>query len=248
MGGEEKTENDFSENDFSEENDSQKEKEMDKRKNSQEESIVFPAKKNKTGTKVMSEEQIQELLKPGKEFESKLNTVLEGMKEGTANLIVVSVKEYPIASKTIICYFNQKQIPGVYVTTNKPYRDLIKIPQTNPVTIHYIDVITFLAGKETIEEPNVTYLDSPLALVEIDVFIQEELQKIASSKKFLCMDSLSTLLVYNSPQSVEKFTHSVISKNRQEKTIIVLIMAESEENERVIDTLGQFVDQTTHIH
>jgi hypothetical protein len=61
------------------------------------------------------------------------------------------------------------------------------------------------------------------------------------------VDSISTLLVYNSPQSVEKFCHTVIAKNRSENVIGVFLLIESEEHRSVVDTLAQFVDNVVFI-
>jgi KaiC/GvpD/RAD55 family RecA-like ATPase len=204
--------------------------------------------KSRTGNKILSDEQLQQLLQPGREFESKMEGVMKELADGTANLVIVSVEEYGLVAKTILHHFQSSQIPGVYVTTNKPYYDLLKGMENVPSNIHFVDVITSLAGREKEETPNVTFLDSPLELVEMDVSIQGQLSKITGSKKFLCLDSISTLLVYNSPEAVERFSHTVVSKNRKEEVIILLIMVESEENENVINTLGQFVDQTIRMY
>ena len=88
------------------------------------------------------------------------------------------------------------------------------------------------------------YLDSPLALVEMDMAITESMQNIASNQKFLFIDSVSTLLVYNSPQAVEKFCHTVISKNRNATTLVILLALDTAEHKNVLDSLHQFVDQS----
>lgn len=200
------------------------------------------------GMRTLSDEQLRALLRPGREFESKLESVLGQLALGTTNLLLVSVKDYSAAPHALLNHFQSKKMPGVYVTTNKPYSDLLKTISLPPGNVHYVDTITSLTGRETIDAASVTYLDSPLALVELNMAIAEKLKATVSNQKFLVLDSISTLLVYNTPQSVEKFCHTVIAKNRQENTLAVFLMIESEEHRAVVETLSQFVDNVIPIH
>jgi hypothetical protein len=210
-------------------------------------SIMPPAKDEKNGNVLLSDEQLQDLLRPGKEFEGKLQGHLSTFAPGTANLVIVRVGDYNTAAHAILDYFQRAKTPGVYVTINKPYTDLIRGLSTVPENVRYVDSITALTGRGTPEVPRVIYLDSPLALVEMNLAIADELKKVVSNTKFLVVDSISTLLVYNSPQSVEKFCHTVIAKNRSENVIGVFLLIESEEHRSVVDTLAQFVDNVVFI-
>ncbi len=195
-------------------------------------------------SKVLRDEELAELLRPGKEFESQLYSKLELLQPGSANLLLVNIKDYNKVGPSVAEIFTQKKIPGVYVTINKPYSDLIKTFPSALGNIHFVDVITAMTGRAAQDTPHVTYLDSPLGLVEVNVAISEQLEKIVSNQKFLFLDSVSTLLVYNSPQAVEKFCHAVIARNRTSSVIGLFLMIETEDHRAVIETLGQFVDQT----
>ncbi|MFH0969845.1 MAG: hypothetical protein V1776_00055 [Candidatus Diapherotrites archaeon] len=194
-----------------------------------------------------SEKDLQELLRPMHEYESKIKGAAGNLLPGTTTLFLLSVKEYSSAPCALLSYFQSKNMPGVYVTINKPYLDLVKTLSTAPDNVKYVDVITALTGRETVDLPHVTFLDSPLALVELNLAIAEKLKLIASNSKFLIIDSVSTLLVYNSTQAVEKFCHTVIAKNRSENLICLLLMVESEEYHAVVETLSQFVDKVESI-
>lgn len=202
---------------------------------------------DRASNSVLSDEQLQELLRPGKEFESKLQGHLSTFSPGTASLIIVRVGDYNSASRAILHYYQRTKTPGVYVTINKPYTDLIKGLVVVPENVRYVDSITALTGRGTPDLPRVTYLDSPLALVEMNLAIADELKLVVSNIKFLVVDSISTLLVYNSSQSVEKFCHTVIAKNRSESVVGIFLMIESEEHRSVVDTLAQFVDNVVFI-
>lgn len=183
------------------------------------------------------------MLRPGKEFEAKLQTILESLPLGSANLLLVDVKDYSRIPHALITYFQSQKIPGVYVTVNKPFMDIAKQITPLPSNVMFIDVITPLTGKEVENTAQVTYLDSPLALVEMNMAISEKMKGVVANQRFLILDSVSTLLVYNSPQSVEKFCHTVIAKNRSDNTIGLFILIQTDEGHSVTETLSQFVDR-----
>ncbi|MEK6902435.1 MAG: hypothetical protein AABX02_02500 [archaeon] len=199
------------------------------------------------GNTVLPSDDLQELLRPGKEFESKLTAAIKALPLGTTHLLLVRVADYATAGHTILRHFSAQKMPGVYVTINKPYLDLVKGLVNPPENVQYVDAITALTGRDMPETPRITYLDSPLSLVELNLAIAEKLRGIASNAKFLVMDSISTLLVYNAAQAVEKFCHTVIAKNRTENIMGLFLMVESEENQAVVDTLSQFVDGVIRI-
>ncbi len=196
---------------------------------------------------LLSEEQIQDLLRPGKEFDMRLQSHVSQLSFGTNNLVLVGLRDYATTPQALLSYFQKEKIPGIYITINKPYEDLTKTLSNPPENVKYVDVITALTGRETEDTQHVTYLDSPLALVELNLAIADQLKALVSNKKFLILDSVSTLLVYNSPQAVEKFCHTVIAKNRNESVLGLFIMIESEEHHSVVETLAQFVDKVISI-
>lgn len=195
----------------------------------------------------LSDEQLSELLRPGKEFENTLFATLKGLAPGTISLLVVKLKDYSSAAHSLLTYYSTQKMPGVYVSINKPTQDILKTFNVQLTQTQFVDAITSLTGKGTEDTQQVTFIDSPLALVELNLAISDRMKGLVSNQKFLIVDSISTLLVYNSPQSVEKFCHTVIAKNRNENVIGLFLMIESEDHHDVVETLAQFVDNVIAI-
>ncbi len=199
------------------------------------------------GNAILSDDQLVELLRPGKEFENALTTTINTLPMGTTNLLIVKLKDYASAPHALLTFFSTQKMPGVYVSINKPYADIVKTLATNPTQTQFVDAITSLTGRGTEDNETVTFIDSPLALVELNLAISDRLKGLVSNQKFLILDSVSTLLVYNAPQSVEKFCHTVIAKNRSENVVGLFLMIESEDHRDVVETLAQFVDNVLTI-
>jgi hypothetical protein len=193
------------------------------------------------GNQVWDDSKLVEFLKPGREQEAKLYSQLTQLPAGTNNLLLVSAAQYATVPAAALRFFSEQKIPGVFVCINRPYLDLVR-NQTPFAGIKFIDAVTSLSGKELTPLPNVQYIDSPLALVDLNVAISEQLQKIVSNQKFLFIDSISTMLVYNPAPSVEKFCHTMLSKNRAPELISILLSVESGEHQNVIESIHQFVD------
>lgn len=200
------------------------------------------------GNKILSDDQLKDLLRPGKEFENALASTINSLAMGTTNLLILKLKDYSTAPRGLLSYFTSKKMPGVYVSINKPYADIVKTLSTPPAQTQFVDAITALTGRGTEDSQTVTFIDSPLALVELNLAISDRLKGVVSNQKFLILDSISTLLVYNSSQAVEKFCHTVIAKNRNENVVGIFLMIESEDHRDVVETLAQFVDNVTTVH
>ena len=198
----------------------------------------------------LSDDQLAELLRPGKDFENALAASIKTLPAGTTNLLLVKLKDYATTPRALLTYFAHEKMPGVYVSVNKPYADIVKtlpnketsIPQTQ-----FVDAITALTGRGVEDNQTVTFIDSPLALVELNLAISDRMKGLVSNQKFLILDSVSTLLVYNSAQAVEKFCHTVIAKNRSENVLGLFLMIESEDHREVVETLAQFVDNVISV-
>jgi len=82
--------------------------------------------------------------------------------------------------------------------------------------------------------------------MELTVQIEQGLQN-NSKEQFVVLDSLSTLLLYNKADSVEKFVHTLAGKIRQKKAMGLFLMVRLKENEDIIRLLSQFCDHTIEI-
>ncbi|MBM3281871.1 MAG: hypothetical protein FJY86_00835 [Candidatus Diapherotrites archaeon] len=201
-----------------------------------------PASPDESVHPSLSDEQLAELLRPGKEFENNLHATLKQLSAGSINLLVVPLKDYSSTAHALLTYYHAQKTSGVYVSINKPTQDILKGINVQLTQTQFVDAITALTGKGTEDTQQITFIDSPLALVELNLAISDRMKGLVSNQKFLVVDSISTLLVYNTPQSVEKFCHTIIAKNRGDNVIGLLLMINSDEHHDVVETLAQFVD------
>lgn len=134
-----------------------------------------------------------------------------------------------------------------YVSLNKPYDTLVPIFKKLGIEtgkMIFVDCVT--AGfRKPAAGLNVVSVSSPKALTEINITIN----KISDSKKFqgLVFDSLSTLLVYEQPSTVIKFSHSVISKLRAAESHGVFMCLREDLKGELMKDLSMFVDRIVEL-
>ncbi len=208
---------------------------------------VKPAEKRKISDGAEDEELFQ-MLSPFYKIELKVKkTMDEGGKDYNCILLVENLKEYSNINLALLKYFQSQKIPGIFVTVNKPVQDIIKTAKKNNIGIEnvkFIDAITLQSGNITINQ-QVDYVESPKDLVELITLIEEEIDGM-TEKFFLVFDSVSTMLVYNKKQSVEKFIHSLSGKIKSSECQGIIIAVESTEEE-TLHALAQFCDATIKV-
>lgn len=137
---------------------------------------------------------------------------------------------------------------GVYVTISRPYRYLSKEMQKRKIKtddIIFIDCISSMAGEHG--SANCVLVENPAALEEISMHVSSSLSRIESDEKFLIMDSLSTLLIYNSLNSVKEFSMFLINKLRLESIDGILVIIGKEAPEDLKQILIAMSDKVIYV-
>ncbi len=139
----------------------------------------------------------------------------------------------------------RKNLVGVYVTINRPFSSLRKALESKSVDLSkliFIDNITAMAIPTIQDTEECIYIDHPSDITTLNIAISEILRR-TEQKKFLIMDTISTLLLYNDAESVEKLLHSLSNKLRLLDTNAFFISIKSEENQALEDIVSQFCDK-----
>ena len=138
-------------------------------------------------------------------------------------------------------YFSERFGTGLYITLNKPCATLQGSFEKSGVPserLVYLDSITNTPEHDT---ETCRYLGRMRELTEICV----ALMKLVAERKevrFVMLDSVSTLLIYNDPKSVARFCHSVVEKLRSMGLPGAFVLVDMEEGKDMVAQLAQFCD------
>jgi len=170
---------------------------------------------------------------------------VKNLKEFIA-LATVSAKDYQKTNIELVKHLTKdKNIPGVYVTLNKPFDKMKSVLEKGSVDtrmIIFIDAVTKTAGGKTTKTKNCLFIGNPENLSDISVAMDQAVRALPGKEKFLFFDSLSTLLLYNSIQTVARFIHFLAGKMRVWKVKGIIISLERKSDKDLIEELSQFCD------
>lgn len=170
---------------------------------------------------------------------------IKGLKEFIA-LATVSAKNYQKTNIALVKHFTQdKKIPGVYVTLNKPFENIenaLEKAGVDTKMIIFIDSVTKTAGGKISKTKHCLFIGNPENLSDISIAMDQAVRALPGKDKFLFFDSLSTLLLYNSVPTVARFIHFLAGKMRVWKVKGIVISLERKEDRDLIEELSQFCD------
>ena len=163
-------------------------------------------------------------------------------------LVTVDAKNYQKTALDLVKFFvNEQNIPGVYVTLNKPFEILQRTFAANNVDSRLLIFIDAASRTEPKKIDNCLYIGSPEKLSDISVAMDQAVNALSTDDKFLIFDSLNTLSIFNKPGTVARFIHFLTGKLREWKIRGIIITLEKETEESLLDELTQFSDDRIDI-
>ena len=125
---------------------------------------------------------------------------------------------------------NSKDEFWIYITITRSF-DTIKKQHKNlqdHKNIKFIDCISRASGISTIE-PNCIFIESPVMLEKTILEMLNVLHHVKEDvKKYIVIDSLNSLMIYNNPKTVKAFFQHLINKTRAEDIHTISISIEEE--------------------
>jgi len=140
---------------------------------------------------------------------------------------------------------------GIYITLSKDYVELSKIFQENDINmgkIAFIDGISQMYGIGKVEAPNVSYVEGPLSIDTIVESVTSIAPKMKSDKKFVFLDSITTVLLYNSLERTLKFS-SFLTESLKKMGVVGVVVSVSKgfANENLVKELTRVSNEVINL-
>ena len=171
---------------------------------------------------------------------------LEGL-EKPVLLALIDPIRYQDSVVELLRYFTAKVPRGIYVSLNKPFGVLTKAFDKAGIQTSNLFFIDGITNVPTVEEDSAhSCLGSGAGLSNLCIAISKAVSK-QPGEKFIVIDSLSTLLIYNDPKVVAKFAHLLTEKMRRWNTSGSLLTVEMNVERDVVSQLAPFCDKVVKI-
>lgn len=171
---------------------------------------------------------------------------LEGLEKPIVLALIDPVR-YQEAVIELVKYFTSRTARGIYVSLNKPHAVLSKNLDKAGIPISqlfFVDAITNVPAPS--ESSEAACLGSGIDLSNLCIGISSAINRF-SEEKFLFLDSLSTLLIYNDPKTVAKFAHLLTEKMRRWGASGSLVTVEMNAERDVVSQLAPFCDKVVKL-
>lgn len=150
----------------------------------------------------------------------------------------------------------QAEEAAVIVTTRESGENVLEWYNYNHLEIPLerlgiVDCVTKTLGVPTSDTPNIKRASSPVDLtgigVKISQFLEDFWMKKNIRKTRLCINSLSTILMYSNIQTVFRFLHVFTGRVKAAGAIGIYVVEEGMHDDKAIATLKQLFDGVIEI-
>jgi archaellum biogenesis ATPase FlaH len=176
------------------------------------------------------------------------SVLIDGLKERISNAIlsnqsigiILPGSNYPDLVQSLFEHIKSNPDEAwVYVTVTKPCENFFNEFEflEECKNIRFIDCISRAAGITKVKHKCVL-LESPTMLEKLVIEIMDIYKDVdAKTKKFLVLDSLTNLIIYNDPEIVTEFFYLIINRTRAKNVHLVSIAIEEEELDKYLNRL-----------
>jgi len=172
---------------------------------------------------------------------------LNKREDGEVIVLLIPDEEYSKRILEITKELSKISSKLCYVSLNIPFNTLERNFQAKEIDVskfYFIDAIS-----QTAEIPrdrkNCEYISSPGALTELSLAISNVLE--TQKFDYIIFDSLSTLLVYETPIIVTKFVHSLMAKVRVVGCKAIFTILKQDSSSMLLKDINMFADKILNV-
>jgi KaiC/GvpD/RAD55 family RecA-like ATPase len=144
-----------------------------------------------------------------------------------------------------IKFLTNKSYNGIVLSASRPFSNLISLYKKNSIDIKklfFLDCVSKSKSAKSEEDTNVLYLRSVSDLTNISISLSKAINSVKGNK-FIFIDSITTMLIYNKPSVFAMFIHSIMTRMRTYGISGLLISLQSETNKEIRAEILQLCDK-----
>ena len=188
--------------------------------------------------------ELEEFLSEGSKYKLKIEKIVNELGSSFSLLLAAAPADFSRAKIPLLKMFAKEKGIILYITFNQSASKLIselgeKGIQTT--SIFFIDMVSKEKGYETADKGVSMDFESPTQLTDLMLAVDEKM--LGKKPSLVVLDSISTLLVYNDRETVQKFVHSLIAKVQKANSKVVLLATKDSSSADALATIGQFCDK-----
>ena len=154
--------------------------------------------------------------------------------QGVSNrlsLLILKESQYLAHLSKMIKSINNTQSNICYACLSRPYKDLIEDIKKEDINFNRFFFIDILSSHYTKPKPvkNCIFIEEPIKIENIESAITDSINK--EKCKTLIVDTVSTMLDFESVFSITQFVHNLVTKKKDINKILIVL----KENEFMVE-------------
>ena len=150
----------------------------------------------------------------------------------------------------------ERGLPGIFISVDRPHQymtHLLTMHKIKAEQLVYLDAISRFSADFKVASANVSYIDGPFRIDHLPMAMSEWMKNCdgkafsANNCSYAIIDNLSTLLTYNSFNSVETFLQNFLKTLNSSENMIIPIMIDSEKSGLLYETARSLCKVEIHM-
>lgn len=175
-------------------------------------------------------------------------TLVEGLKERISTsismyeslgIVLPGTNYVDLIQALFGCIKEHPNDAWVYITVTRPFESFIRLfgDISRYPNVTFVDCISRASGIVR-KDDQCVYIESPTMLEKVMMEVMNLFSRAPENVgKFLILDSLSTLMIYNDPSLVTEFFYQLLNKTRSENIHSISLVVEEGEGDKYINKL-----------
>jgi hypothetical protein len=139
----------------------------------------------------------------------------------------------------------ERNLPGIFISVDRPHQYMIHLLSMHKIKAEqlvYLDAISRFSADFKVASANVSYIDGPFRIDHLPMAMNEWMKSgngktlSTGNCSFAIIDNLSTLLTYNSFNSVQIFLQNFLQTLHPSENMIIPLMIDSEKSGLLYET------------
>ena len=176
----------------------------------------------------------------------KVNQDIKKLGDSYSLLIISPINNLQYQINSTLKELTKSDILGAYISLNKPYISIKKVLNQEKIEtdkIFFIDCISQLSEK--CKEKEVLHIRHPSDLTGLSIAVTEFVEKIPNDK-YIIIDALSTLLIYNKEELVIAFVKKLVEKTQENNFKMIIFTPETKGGD-FVNKISLFFDKVINI-
>ncbi len=186
-------------------------------------------------------------------IEKSLSAAINKHKKGAVIMMELPEDTYLEANIATVKLLTSKGFEGVYVSFHRPFRSisaLLKQMGVNTGKLIFIDVATALAEETREANERCVHISSAIDIDELVRAIYTSIPKLKGKKRFVFIDSLTTIALYKPLSEVMRFSEFLVRtvrKHEVEDVVLIFNVAKDLSQKKFIRDIAMHIDEVISV-